>query len=502
MNKNAKKTAIRITRSDDFPAWYQEVIKEADMAENSGVRGCMVIKPWGYGIWERLQRRLDQRIRETGHENCYFPIFIPLELIEKEATHVEGFAKEMAVVTHHRLVEKDGKLIPDGKLESPLVIRPTSEAMIGESFAKWIRSYRDLPVKINQWANVVRWEMRPRMFLRTSEFLWQEGHTAHATEVEAREETETMLGVYKELAEDWLAIPVIPGEKSESERFPGAVETHTIEAFMQDGKALQAGTSHFLGQNFSKAANIKFQTNDGSEEFAFTTSWGVSTRMIGALIMTHGDDDGLRVPPTVAPHQIVILPIARDDEAAARVMPVAHELAKKLNAENAFGEPLRAHVDSRDINAGEKRWSWIKKGVPLIVELGPKDLDNSSVMLTRRTDIYAKAPEDMDVFVGAAPEHLEAIQKILYAEALSLRDGRIETGITDFEAFKKYFATEDSSKLGFVRAKWCGDKDSEERLKELSVSIRCLPYDQNGTEGKCVITGKAATIEAIFAKSY
>lgn len=502
MSKNAKKTAIRITRADDFPAWYQEVIKEADMAENSGVRGCMVIKPWGYGIWERLQRRLDQRIRETGHENCYFPIFIPLELIEKEASHVEGFAKEMAVVTHHRLIEKDGKLIPDGKLESPLVIRPTSEAMIGESFAKWIRSYRDLPVKINQWANVVRWEMRPRMFLRTSEFLWQEGHTAHATEGEARIETETMLGVYKELAEEWLSIPVIPGEKSESERFPGAVETHTIEAFMQDGKALQAGTSHFLGQNFSKAANIKFQTSDGSEEFAFTTSWGVSTRMIGALIMTHGDDDGLRVPPTVAPHQIVILPISRDEEAAARVMPAAHELAKKLNAENAFGEPLRAHVDVRDINAGEKRWSWIKKGVPLIVELGPKDLDNSSVMVTRRTDIYAKGAEDIDVFVGAAPEHLEAIQKKLYADALSLRDGRIETGITDFDGFKKYFATEDSSKLGFVRAKWCGDKESEEMLKDLSVSIRCLPYDQDGIKGKCVITGRPATTEAIFAKSY
>ncbi|MDH5188605.1 MAG: proline--tRNA ligase [Rhodospirillaceae bacterium] len=502
MNKNAKKTAIKITRADDFPAWYQEVIKEADMAENSGVRGCMVIKPWGYGIWERLQRRLDQRIRETGHENCYFPIFIPLELIEKEAAHVEGFAKEMAVVTHHRLIEKDGKLVPDGKLESPLVIRPTSEAMIGESFAKWIRSYRDLPVKINQWANVVRWEMRPRMFLRTSEFLWQEGHTAHATEAEAREETETMLGVYKELAEEWLAIPVIPGEKSESERFPGAVETHTIEAFMQDGKALQAGTSHFLGQNFSKAANIKFQTNDGSEEFAFTTSWGVSTRMIGALIMTHGDDDGLRVPPTVAPHQIVILPIARDEQAAARVMPAAHELAKKLNAQSAFGENLRAHVDIRDINAGEKRWGWIKKGVPLIVELGPKDLDNSSVMLTRRTDIYAKAAEDIDVFVGAAPEHLEAIQKQLYADALSLRDGRIETAITDFAEFKKFFDTEDSSKLGFVRAKWCGDTDSEEMLKDLSVSVRCLPYDQDNIEGKCVITGKPAKLEAIFAKSY
>lgn len=502
MSKKAKKTAISVTRADDFPAWYQEVIKEADMAENSGVRGCMVIKPWGYGIWENLQRRLDQRIKETGHENCYFPLFIPLDLIEKEAAHVEGFAKEMAVVTHHRLVEKDGKLVPSGELESPLVIRPTSEAMIGESFAKWIKSYRDLPVKINQWANVVRWEMRPRMFLRTSEFLWQEGHTAHASESEAREETETMLEVYRELAEEWLSIPVIPGEKSESERFPGAVETHTIEAFMQDGKALQSGTSHFLGQNFAKAANIKYQTNDGSEEYVHTTSWGVSTRMIGAIIMTHGDDDGLRVPPTVAPHQIVILPIARDEETATPVSRAATDLAKRLNAENVFGLPVRAHVDARDINTGEKRWGWIKKGVPLIVELGPKDIEKSSVMLTRRTDIYGKGPEDIDVFVGAAPEHLEAIQKQLFDEARALRDNRIETGIADFTAFKKYFATEDSTKLGFVRAKWCDDSESEEILKSLSVSIRCIPYDQDGKQGTCVVTGKPATMDVIFAKSY
>lgn len=502
MSNKPKKTAIRITRSQDFPAWYQEVIKEADMAENSGVRGCMVIKPWGYGIWERLQKRLDQRIKETGHENCYFPLFIPLDLIEKEAAHVEGFAKEMAVVTHHRLVAKDGKLEPAGKLESPLVIRPTSETMIGESFAKWIKSYRDLPVMINQWANVVRWEMRPRMFLRTSEFLWQEGHTAHASEAEARSETATMLEVYKELAEDWLAIPVIPGEKSASERFPGAVETHTIEAMMQDGKALQSGTSHYLGQNFAKAANIKYQSKDGGEEFVFTTSWGVSTRMIGAIIMTHGDDDGLRVPPTVAPHQIVILPIARDDEAAARVLPAAEELAKKLNAETVFGDAVRAHVDKRDINTGEKRWGWIKKGVPLVVELGPKDLDQGTVMVTRRTDIYGKAAEDMDVFAGAAPEHLQAIQDQLFDEAKKLLDARMETGIADFDALKTYFANDDTTQLGFVRAKWCGDADTEEQLKALSVSIRCLPYDQDGKEGTCVVTGKPATVDAIFAKAY
>lgn len=497
-----KKTAIRVTREADFPKWYQEVIKEADMAENSGVRGCMVIKPWGFGIWENLQRRLDQRIRETGHQNCYFPLFIPLELIEKEAAHVEGFAKEMAVVTHHRLVAKDGKLVPDGELESPLVVRPTSETMIGESFAKWVRSYRDLPVMINQWANVVRWEMRPRLFLRTSEFLWQEGHTAHATETEAREETATMLEEYRALAEDWLAVPVIPGEKSESERFPGAVETHTIEAMMQDGKALQAGTSHYLGQNFAHAADIKFQDKDGGESFCHTTSWGVSTRMIGAVIMTHGDDDGLRVPPAIAPHQIIILPIARDDEAAARVLPAADELATKLNNNVAFGNVVRAYVDKREVNAGEKRWSWIKKGAPIIVELGPRDLDQGTVMVTKRTDIYGKESQETDAFVANVVEQLESIQKTLFEEAKAYRDARIRTDITNFNDFKAYFATDDLTSSGFVRAYWDESPESEELLKEIAVTVRCLPYDQPAEPGTCVITGNPATKVAIFAKSY
>jgi len=498
----AKKTAIRFTREADFPKWYQEVIVEADMAENSGVRGCMVIKPWGYGIWEGLKARLDQRIKETGHENCYFPLFIPLELIEKEAAHVEGFAKEMAVVTHHRLVAKDGKLEPAGKLESPLVIRPTSETMIGESFSRWIRSHRDLPVMINQWANVVRWEMRPRLFLRTSEFLWQEGHTAHATEAEARAETATMLEEYRKLAEDWLAVPVIPGEKSESERFPGAVETHTIEAMMQDGKALQAGTSHYLGKNFAHAADIKFQDKDGGESFCHTTSWGVSTRMIGAVIMTHGDDDGLRVPPTIAPHQIVILPIARDDEAAARVLPAADELAEKLNNTVAFGNVVRAHVDKREVNAGEKRWSWIKKGAPIIVELGPRDLDQGTVMVTKRTDIYGKAPEAMDDFVATVVATLEDIQSTLFNEAKAYRDARVRTDITDFDAFKAFFKDETHTSAGFVRAYWCESAESEESLKELAVTIRCLPYDQPSEPGTCVLTGQPATKQAIFAKAY
>lgn len=502
MNNKPQKTAIRFTREADFPQWYQEVIKEADMAENSGVRGCMVIRPWGYGIWEGLKARLDQRIKETGHENCYFPLFIPLELIEKEAAHVEGFAKEMAVVTHHRLVAEDGKLKPAGELESPLVVRPTSETVIGESFAKWIRSYRDLPVMINQWANVVRWEMRPRMFLRTSEFLWQEGHTAHATEAEAREETATMLEEYRKLAEDWLAIPVIPGEKPVFERFPGAVETHTIEAMMQDGKALQAGTSHYLGQNFARAANIKFQDANGGESFAETTSWGLSTRMIGAMIMTHGDDDGLRVPPTVAPWQIVILPIARDADAAARVLPAAQDLAKKLNAQTAFGNPVRAHVDKRDMNAGEKRWSWIKKGAPLILELGPRDLEQGTVMVTRRTEIGAKAPENVDTLVQGVARHLETIQAKLFADAKAYREARLHTDITDFAAFKAFFAQETHATGGFVRAYWNEDGGAEALLKDMGVTVRCLPYDQPSAPGTCVLTGGPAKRQAIFAKAY
>jgi len=497
-----QKTALRFLREANFPKWYQEVISEADMADNSGVRGCMVIKPWGYGIWENLKARLDQRIKETGHENCYFPLFIPLELIEKEAAHVEGFAKEMAVVTHHRLVAKDGKLVPAGELESPLVIRPTSETMIGESFAKWIQSYRDLPVKINQWANVVRWEMRPRMFLRTSEFLWQEGHTAHADESEARIETQTMLEEYRALAEDWLAIPVIPGEKSAAERFPGAVETHTIEAMMQDGKALQAGTSHYLGQNFSRAAEIKFQDKDGGESYAETTSWGVSTRLIGAIIMTHGDDNGLRVPPTVAPRQVVILPIARDEEAAARVLPAAHDLAARLNAQAAFGNPVRAFVDTRDINAGEKRWSWIKKGAPLIVELGPRDLDQGTVMVTERTDIYGKTSHSTDAFVAGLSDHMQSIQDTLFAEAKAYRDARMRTDITDLAGFHAFFKKDKYATSGFVRAYWDESAESEESLKPLGVSIRCLPYDQPTEPGTCVLTGNPATKQAIFAKAY
>jgi prolyl-tRNA synthetase len=355
---------------------------------------------------------------------------------------------------------------------------------------------------INQWANVVRWEMRPRLFLRTSEFLWQEGHTAHATEAEARTETATMLEEYRALAEDWLAIPVIPGEKSESERFPGAVETHTIEAMMQDGKALQSGTSHYLGQNFAHAAGIKFQDSEGGESYCHTTSWGVSTRLIGAIIMTHGDDDGLRVPPTVAPRQIVILPIARDADAAAKVLPAAEDLAAKLNTHSAFGNPVRAFVDKRDVNAGEKRWSWIKKGAPIIVELGPRDLEQDSVMVTHRTDIYGKAPQAIDAFVDGITKALESIQTQLFNEAKAYRDARVRTDITDFANFKAFFEGETHASAGFVRAYWDESADSEASLKDLAVTIRCLPYDQPSQPGTCVITGKPAAKVAIFAKSY
>src|SRR6187401_700552 len=361
------KTAITPTRNDDYPEWYQQVIKAADLAENSDVRGCMVIKPWGWAIWENMQRALDGMFKATGHENAYFPLFIPLSFLQKEADHVEGFAKECAVVTHHRLVQAEGgKLVPapDSKLEEPLVVRPTSETIIGSMYAKWVQSYRDLPILINQWANVVRWELRTRMFLRTTEFLWQEGHTAHATAEEAEEETMKMLRVYADFAENFMAMPVIKGEKTSGERFPGAVSTYSIEAMMQDRKALQAGTSHFLGQNFSKVQEIKFQDQAGAEQFAWTTSWGVSTRLIGALIMTHSDDDGLVLPPRLAPKHVVLLPIYRSDEERSQVLEYVNTLKRELEAQRYDDSPLRVIIDDRDIRGGEKNWYHVKRGVP------------------------------------------------------------------------------------------------------------------------------------------
>ncbi|HLY58637.1 MAG TPA: aminoacyl--tRNA ligase-related protein [Stellaceae bacterium] len=494
------KTALRITREQNFADWYQEVIKEADMAEPSGVRGCMVIKPWGWAAWEHIQARLDAMIKATGHRNCYFPLFIPVELLAKEAAHVEGFAKEMAVVTHHRLVQRGDKLVPDAELESPLVVRPTSETIIGEAMARWIGSYRDLPLKLNQWANVVRWELRPRLFLRTSEFLWQEGHTAHASEAEAREETLTMLGVYRRLVEDDMLIPVIAGEKTPGERFPGAVETHTIEAMMQDGKALQAGTSHFLGTNFAAAAGIKFQDKDGTEKLANTTSWGVSTRLVGALIMTHSDDDGLRLPPRIAPNHVVIVPILRDEASRAAVLESAEALAASLRTQAASGEPVRVEVDLRDDAAANKRWGWIKKGVPVVVELGPRDVAGGTVAFTRRDAIGEKHSLPRDQFVGTVGREIEAYGDVLWRQALDYRAAQTLDGIREFAALAAHFRPEGSG--GFVLGKWSGDPGIDAKLGELGLSVRCLPQEQSGTEGKCLVTGLPATLDAVYAKAY
>ncbi|MGE3769635.1 MAG: proline--tRNA ligase [Bdellovibrionales bacterium] len=502
-------SAVSPTRAENYAEWYQQVIKAADMAENSGVRGCMVIKPWGYGIWELLVREMDDRFKATGHENCYFPLFIPLSLIQKEAEHAEGFAKEMAIVTHHRLVKgPDGKLKPDGELEEPLIVRPTSETIIGEAFANWIQSYRDLPVLINQWANVVRWEMRTRMFLRTAEFLWQEGHTAHADKEDAMRETLQMLDVYADVAENVLAMPVIKGEKSPNERFAGAEQTFAIEAMMQDGKALQAGTSHYLGQNFAKAANIKFQSKEGREEFVHTTSWGVSTRMIGGIIMTHGDDDGLRLPPKVAPQQVVLVPILREGADNDAVLKYAEEVAAAIRKQKFDGKPVRVKVDTRDMNSADKRWSWIKKGVPVIGEIGPKDLEKRSVAINWRDQMGKKEFVAIDDLANGMEANLTAYQQRLFDAAAKLRSDRTRTDITTLDAFKKYFSGSGdknySDGIGFVRAPFCGDEAAVEGLlKELSVTIRCYPSDaQKSVSGACVLTGKPATVMAVFSRAY
>ncbi len=507
MIKPKEKSAISPTREEDYPEWYQQVIKAADMAENAPVRGCMVIKPWGYGIWENIQRQLDDLIKATGHENAYFPLFIPLSFFEKEAAHVEGFAKECAVVTHHRLEEKDGRLIPVGELEEPLVVRPTSETIIGDSFSRWIESYRDLPVLINQWANIVRWEMRPRIFLRTTEFLWQEGHTAHATSEEALEETLKMLEVYRYIVEDVLAIPAIMGEKSPGERFPGAQNTYTLEAMMQDRKALQSCTSHYLGQNFSKASNIRFSNKEGQLEYAYTTSWGMTTRLIGSLIMCHGDDDGLRLPPRIAPKQIVIIPVIPKPEQEAEILAYAEGLASQLRKLSYYGKPLLVHVDKRDKRGGDKNWEWIKKGVPLRIEVGPRDMEAQVAMVSRR-DKPPKEKQSMPIqqLVEQVLAVLEEIQQTYYQQAKAYRDAHIYRNIETFEQMRAFFTPQNEEKPeihgGFVLAKWCGDPATEELLHDLKVTIRCLPLEQSGTKGRCVITGREATLDAIFAKSY
>ncbi|NNM78772.1 proline--tRNA ligase [Sphingomonas sp. ID1715] len=508
------KHALSVTREQDFAAWYQAVVSEADMAEDSGVRGCMVIRPWGYGIWERMQRLLDDAIKATGHENCYFPLFIPLSYFEKEAEHVEGFAKEMAVVTHHRLKADGGKLVvdPDAKLEEPLVVRPTSETVIGAAFSRWVQSWRDLPVLINQWANVVRWEMRTRMFLRTAEFLWQEGHTVHASEAEAREHTLRMLEVYRRFAEEAVAMPVIAGEKPENERFPGAVATYSIEAMMQDGKALQAGTSHFLGTTFSQAQNIRFQNASGELELAQTTSWGVSTRMIGGMIMTHGDDDGLRVPPRLAPYQVVIVPMLRDSDEDASVLDYARALAGELNAQTALGEPVRALLDAKAIKASNKRWAWVKKGAPVIVEVGPRDVAGGNVAVIRRDRLYqdsgklASAIQPRAELVGGIAALLEEIQSGMFAEARTRLDANIRRGVSEFAELERCFA-EAEKFPGWVEVEWSKPSGAEleqvdQRLKALKLTLRNVPEDAEAATGACIFTGKPAVERVLVGRSY
>ena len=502
---------LQKTREQNYPEWYQNVITVADMAENSSSPGCMVIKPWGYGIWERMQRVLDDMIKETGHENCYFPMFIPLSYFQKEAEHVDGFAKEMAVVTHSRLKSVDGKLTPDSPLEEPLIIRPTSETIIADSFSKWVKSYRDLPLMINQWANVVRWEMRPRLFLRTREFLWQEGHTAHSTYEEAEKEAQTMLDVYATFAREALAMPVLTGKKPEFDKFPGAVDTYCIEAMMQDGKALQAGTSHFLGQNFAKSANIKFQSSKGTQEYAYTTSWGVSTRLIGGLIMTHGDDEGMVVPPVVAPHQIVIVPLLKDKSKIDEVLNYAKKLKQALSDASFKGERLRVKLDDRQKESVDKMWEWTRKGTPLVIEVGPRDVQNNALMVRDRTKINLKEWKEIvsfDAFVASVTDRLANIQNGLLKQAEDRLNKNIKSDIQTPEEFEKYFANQnvfvegEKNAVTFVRGKWSGDNDIEEKLKSMKINIRCIPFDQSGTEGVCLITGKPATLDVIYARSY
>ena len=494
------KTAIIPTREENYPEWYQQVIKAADLAETSPVRGCMVIKPWGYAIWENIQKELDRRFKATGHKNAYFPLFIPMRYLQKEADHVDGFAKECAVVTHSRLeADENGQLQPADPLDEPLIVRPTSETIIGELFAKWVKSYRDLPLLINQWANVVRWEMRTRLFLRTSEFLWQEGHTVHSTEEEAMQETRTMLDVYADFSEKYLAMPVIKGEKTEAERFPGAVSTYSIEAMMQDKKALQAGTSHFLGQNFAKSSSIKFLNAESKEEYAWTTSWGVSTRLVGGLIMTHSDDDGLVLPPAIAPAHIVILPVTPKPDSREAVLEYCRNLKQSLEAQSYLDEPIRVELDDRDIRGGEKTWSWVKKGVPVRIEVGPRDMEKDSVFFARRDkSVKEKISQDIKTFVSEISALLENIQSQLYKNAKDFQKSSTRI-IDNQEDFDTYFSQKDA---GYASVGFCLDNQLEEELaKRLKISVRCIPNDTVSETVPCIFTGKEGK-RVIFARSY
>lgn len=484
-------------RSEDYSQWYNELVVKADLADHSAVRGCMVIKPYGYAIWEKMQAQLDKMFKETGHVNAYFPLFIPKSYLSKEADHVEGFAKECAVVTHYRLKNaEDGSGVvvdPDAKLEEELIVRPTSETIIWNTYKSWIESYRDLPILVNQWANVVRWEMRTRLFLRTAEFLWQEGHTAHATKEEAIEESEKMLDVYATFAENWMAIPVIKGIKTESERFAGAIDTYCIEALMQDGKALQAGTSHFLGQNFAKAFDVKFATKEGKQEYVWATSWGVSTRLMGALIMTHSDDEGLVLPPNLAPNQVVIIPIYKGEEELQKISVQALKIKTELEAKG-----ISVKFDDRDTHKpGFKFSEYEFKGVPVRIAIGPRDMENGTVEIARRDTKEKEILQQKDI--ANKIEHLlENIQSNLYQKALDFRDEMTHKA-DSWEEFKDII----DNKTGFVYAHWDGTAETEEKIKqETKATIRCIPINNKQEEGKCIYTGNPSKQRVIFAKAY
>ena len=484
-------------RNEDYSKWYNELVVKADLAENSAVRGMMVIKPYGYAIWEKMQAELDRMFKETGHQNAYFPLLIPKSFFSKEASHVEGFAKECAVVTHYRLknAEDGSGIVVDetAKLEEELIVRPTSETIIWDTYKKWVQSYRDLPLLINQWANVVRWEMRTRLFLRTTEFLWQEGHTAHATKEEALTEAQLIHEVYTRFAEDFMAIPIIKGSKSENERFAGALETYTIEALMQDGKALQAGTSHFLGQNFAKAFDVKYATKEGGLEYVWATSWGVTTRLIGALIMTHSDDSGLVLPPNLAPYQVVIVPIYRSDEQLEAITEKANEIVKALRAQG-----VSVKYDNRTTHKpGWKFAEYELKGVPIRLAMGPRDLEQGTIEIARR-DTFEKQNISQDDVVTIVKDLLKEIQEGLFAKAKTFRDDHI-TEVNSFEEFKSVL----NDKGGFVSAHWDGTVETEKKIKELTkATLRCIPNDAEEEAGFCVLTGKVSNKRVLFAKAY
>ena len=497
------KNAIQPTRLENYPQWYQSVIQAAELAENGPVRGTMIMKPWGYALWESIQQYLDQEIKNRGHDNIYCPLFIPLSHMEKEAQHVEGFAKECAVVTHTRLVsDGEGGLKPASPLEEPLIVRPTSEMIMGDLFSKWVQSYRDLPVLVNQWANIVRWEMRTRMYLRTSEFLWQEGHTAHATETDARKHTKKMLDMYVTMCNDVLAIPVIPGEKSENERFPGAIETLTFEAMMQDGKALQLGTSHFLGQNFAKASKIQYQDKDGNTQYVWTTSWGTTTRLIGGLIMTHSDDDGLILPPALAKYHIVICPMLMKNKDHTAILTYCQELADSLSSQDYNGKKVRVHIDSSDKTGGEKNWHWVKKGVPIRLEVGNREITAQTVSMKKRWDGHKPTNLEKKDLLTQTVGLLKECHESLYQKAHDRLYGKLKW-YDSYQGLKEHFSDKNA---GFALVYWCEDNHMEQKLKdELSVTVRCLPFESllgKDLQGECFFSNSQQGRLAILGRAY